>query len=49
MRKKYHLKKSIKLTLLIIVVLICEFFYLEHYLDRIEKIENGVNINESEK
>lgn len=47
MRKKYHLKKSIKLTLLIIVVLICEFFYFDYYLERIEKIEMGVNINES--
>lgn len=45
--KKYKLQKELKVVLIILILLLIETFYLEIYLNRIEKIENGVNINES--
>lgn len=47
MMKRYKLRQPVKIIILLIIVITIELFYLECYLDRIEKIENEVKINET--
>ena len=47
MKKRYKLRQPVKFILILLIVLIIETFYLECYLNRIEKIENEVKINET--
>lgn len=47
MLKRYKLRQPVKFILILLIVLIIETFYLRLYLDRIEKIENEVKINET--
>lgn len=47
MKKRYKLRQPVKMIILLIIVITIELFYLEFYLNRIEKIENGVKINET--
>ncbi len=47
MIKRYKLRQPVKMNILLIIVITIELFYLEFYLNRIERIENEVKINES--